>query len=149
MYNYNSFRIPINSIPDYWSEIVPYISQALKYSAREWTPIEILKLALDDKIQIWLTVEASKENPNKIICVTTTMILTFKSGKKILHILTMSGSGLKKFLSQDQILYNFAVEKGLDAIRSEGRKGWDRFTNNKYEQIYHVYERKINLEKGD
>ena len=73
MYNYNSFRIPINSIPDYWSEIVPYISQALKYSAREWTPIEILKLALDDKIQIWLTVEASKENPNKCLAISKTV----------------------------------------------------------------------------
>ena len=152
MATYRSILLNPKQIPKHWVEIEPLISKALEYSAREWNTFEILKLALDDKIQIWLTIDAnisdSGQISTRIVCVTTTMIITFRSNKRVLHILTMSGNNLQQFLSQDEALVNYAKEKGVDAIRAEGRKGWDRFTKNKYKNIYHVYERNLAME-GD
>ena len=147
MATYRSILLNPKQIPEYWANVEPLISKALDYSAREWNTFEILKMALDDKIQIWLTLVA-ENNSTRIVCVTTTMIITFRSNKRVLHILTMSGNNLQQFLSQDEALVNFAKEKGVDAIRAEGRIGWDRFTKNKYKNIYHVYERNLTLE-GD
>lgn len=136
---FKSFLVLPEEIGKLWINIEPHINSALKHSSGELSSFEIFKLAINNKIQIWITVE---ENKN-IVCVTTTEIVVHPTHRKELHVLTIGGTKINRFLEQHNTLEEFAKLQGCHSIKTESRKGFDRLTKGKYKIKYYVYEMEI------
>lgn len=139
MSDFKSALLTPQEVHTLWWKIEPQISKALKHSSGELSSFEIFKQAISSKIQVWITLE----NDTKIVCVTTTEIVVHATNRKELHILTIGGTNIKRFLDQHKVLESFAKTQGCKSIKTESRKGFDRLTNGNYKIKYYVYEKDL------
>ena len=140
MSTFKSFLLSPEEVAKLWVEIEPHITKALKYSSGELSSFDLFKQAINSKIQVWITLQDN----TSIVCVTTTEIVVHPTSKKELHILTLGGEKISRFLDQHETLETFARNQGCNSIKTESRRGFDRLTKGKYKIKYHVYEQELN-----
>jgi hypothetical protein len=130
-----------------WPTLEPEITKALEHGIDELTAFDVCRQALDNKIQVWATIDQD----NKIVCTTTTRILPYES-TKVLQIITCTGSGRqwKEFYEQHRAVEDFAKANGCSSVQVWGRKGWQRNlqkltsrSGHKYETLYYVFNMEI------
>ena len=144
---YQTVLLTPEQILKFWPSLEKPISDSLVHSVNELSSFDVFKLALDDRVHVWLTVD----NASKIVCVTTTRFLHYKR-KKVMQMLTMTtlGSSIPDMFDQHEKFEEFAKVNSCSSIQAWGRKGWLRRLNplrsksgNKYKLQYYVFNMEI------
>ena len=144
---YQTVLLTPEQILKFWSSLEKPISDSLAHSVNELSSFDVFKLALDDRVHVWLTVD----NVSKIVGVTTTRFLHYKR-KKVMQMLTMTtlGSSIPDMFDQHEKFEEFAKVNSCSSIQAWGRKGWLRRLNplrsksgNKYKLQYYVFNMEI------
>lgn len=106
-------------VPDVWSDSLPFIRRALRYSHGEMDEVSVFSDCISSMKQLWLVREESR-----ITAVAVTEIVDY-SLVSSLRVVLLSGRDMAKW--QEPLLdrlVKFAKDEGVTRIESWGRPGF-------------------------
>lgn len=118
-----------------WKNISPLVEKALEYGRGEYLPEDVLEFCTSGSWQMWVA-----HDDSGIAAFCTTEITKFPR-KKVLLLTLSAGRDFALWKHGKEILKAFASEKGCDALRGGGRRGWARALGMK--PIYEICEENI------
>lgn len=118
-------RVWPDSIPLFWSEIVPIVQRALEHDYDKTSPADLLKRFMLGTFQLWAVFSETAS----IDCVVVTEILDFPNTSK-LHVFlcaSVDGTGGDKYYNLGMpVLTEFAREHNCSCLQAYCRKGLAR-----------------------
>ncbi|UAW59273.1 putative acyltransferase [Roseobacter phage CRP-738] len=144
---FRSFVLTHQNVLKYWPTLEPHIQKALDYGAGEYSTFDIFKQAIDNLMQIWVTVDKD----DKLGCVTVTQVSVYPDYKALqILCLTAVNQTVTNMRDQFHCLEDFAKQNGCSSLRVWGRKGWQRKLRslksrqgNEFKTQYYVYSQEI------
>jgi|TARA_B100001094_G_scaffold64951_1_gene60958 hypothetical protein len=130
-----------------WPTLEPQIQKSLDHGEGEYSTFDIFRKALDNLMQIWVTVGAD----NELNCVTVTQVSVYPEYKSLqILCLTVINQTVNDMKDQFHCLEDFAKQNGCSSLRVWGRKGWERKLRslkskqgNEFKTRYYVYSQEI------
>jgi len=113
--------VPPDILDETWWAFVPYIADALAYSAGEYRASDIREAVEAHRMQLW-----GVEGPEGIAGAVVTQIINYPR-KRILECVLLSGDEAKQWIAQAKdTLEAFARHRDCAMARLKGRPGWVR-----------------------
>ena len=118
------FGVPSKDIDEFWPMVEPYVRAPLERTGtiKDMHPEDVLEAIRKSDMQCWVVHE-----DGQIICAVITQILVYPQ-RKVLGVPfagAINGT-MPKWVQHFEILKDFAKENGCGAVRTWGRKGWER-----------------------
>jgi hypothetical protein len=121
------------------SDVRPLIQKALDHARGEWTVDLILENVKTGDMQLWI---GHEDDELYYVCITR--IENYPSGYKTCLVLALAGFNIDDWLQNINELEKWCEHHGVEAIRLQGRKGWERkLKNYGFDHAYTVLERKV------
>lgn len=83
-------------------------------------------------------------NGGELVCVCILGITDFPTGKKVMQMPYIGGTGIETWLEDGlQLIEELAKAMGCTHVRGCGRKGWERALPDRYKYIRTIYEAEL------
>jgi hypothetical protein len=112
--------IPAQCVPNVWATVAPMLKKAVDRSHNDYLLDDVLKCILEREMQLWVY-----EKDGIITGCCVTMIVTYPQ-RKICQLPYLAGKGLKEFLTQENIITEWARANGCTRLEGFDRGGWAR-----------------------
>ena len=120
-----------------WAHIEPMIGRGLERSAGDLEPIDILRLALDGKMQIWTIMQEEKT-----LAVGVSEVKVFPQ-RRVAFIVALAGEEADSWLGLEDEFVMWAHKQGCTKIRFVGRGGWKKHLSEKWKATGTTFERDV------
>ena len=119
-----------------WEQVSPLIEMARKHSEGELETDDFLEPLTHGDMQLWIATE-----DNNMHSAMVTQIVPYPQ-KKILRVILIAGSDIKKLYEFNDMIESFAIKTGCSAMELWGRKGWKKLLPD-WESNYIVYTKEL------
>jgi hypothetical protein len=135
--NVRMYGVLHDKIDSVWTDVLPYLRQALAYDCDDHNEQDIYHLLRSRDLQLWV---AYTNTGCYAMCIT--QILYLKKGKR-LCLRYLAGEEMEKWFHFWKIIKEWAKEQGCTKCRIYGRSGWEKLLKPEFKKIYTVMEAEL------
>ena len=115
-----------------WEKVAPLLDKVQEHTEGEVESDDFLEPLTHGDMQLWIVTEDSE-----LHSVMITQIIPYPQ-KKVLRVISLSGSEFNKLNEFQAMLESFAIRTGCSSLELWGRKGWKKLLPD-WESNYIVY----------
>jgi hypothetical protein len=132
----------MGDVDRFWPAVRVKLVRAIEENHGEYTLSDIYNFLSRGTMQLWIVAE---ELDLKSVFVTE--IITYPR-MRVCFIVLAAGEGLDDLVAQLDVVEQWAGELGVDELRIQGRRGWQRVLRSKGFSLSYTVLRKV-LQRGD